>query len=411
MSNVQGKGANVLTSMYLHDQVVFVYDIQDFERAKKWYTEVLELQEAVNFSEIGWYEIKTPVPNCHIGFGPNRNGKPVIPAASFSLTVANLDAVFEILQKKNVRIGEIQDIPDQITTCNIYDSEGNMIRLLTMPRVTTKPSERKREEVPPKGKNLFAYYNTELVYLNINVKDIQRAKKFYTETLGLEPGYDVSEMGWAEVKTPVAGAHIGLNVQKEEDITRGSGQLTLTVKDLAKAKMYFVSQGIKVYDEYDIPHAISMFSIDDSEGNPITFTNEMQVPQPRSMNEVYSHKPVYVSINVHDMSRARKFYSEVLELEQKDHYEEAGWSEFKLPIPNVILGLSRTTEKLVPGSTSLNIDVTNIDQAYTILKAKGAQVEDIQDIPNMVSLFKCIDSEGNAIFFISDPRKKSDPKI
>ena len=404
--NKQDTRSNNLSSIYLNDQVVFVYDIQDFDRAKKWYTEILELKEAVYFPEIGWYEIKTPIPNCHIGFGPNRNGKPVIPVSSFSLTITNLDAAIEIFQKKNVKIGEIQDVPDQITTCDIYDSEGNIIRLLTSPRVITKPSGHRTGEIPPKGKNLSEYYNTELVYLNINVKDIYRAKKFYTEILGLEAGYDVSDMGWAEVKKPVTVAHIGLNVQKDGDIKKGSGQLTLTVKDLAKAKTYFQSKGIKIYDEYDIPNAISMFSIDDTEGNPITFTNEMKVPQLSSMKDVYAQKPVYVSINVHDLDRARKFYSEVLELEQADHNEELGWSEFKLPVPNVMLGLNRTTEKLTQGSTSLNFNVNNVDETDNILKSKGVHVDDIQEIPNMVSIFKCKDSEGNDLFFAGQPRIK-----
>ena len=126
---------------------------------------------------------------------------------------------------------------------------------------------------------------------------------------------------------------------------------------------------------------------------------------PVKLKELYVQKPVYVSINVSDLGRARKFYTEVLEFEGGDHYEEAGWSEIKLPVPNVRLGLNKDRNgRVEPGTTFINLSVKDLEIFRDSLIAKGVKPGEINDIPKMVSLFAVKDPDGNEIDFVTDPR-------
>lgn len=121
-------------------------------------------------------------------------------------------------------------------------------------------------------------YKKDQVYFQYDAKDFKRAKKFYSEILGLEKTWDGGEeAGWVEFALPVTGARVGLNLVREGEIKRGSGVLTLVVEDLDTTKEYFESKSIGATDIVDIPDMVSYFNIEDTEGNPIQVVSDPRV--------------------------------------------------------------------------------------------------------------------------------------
>ena len=111
-------------------------------------------------------------------------------------------------------------------------------------------------------------YSKESVYFQYDVKDFNRARKFYEETLGFEKTWDGGEeAGWMEFALPITGARLGLNYKREGEIERGSGTLTLVVDDLVVTKEYLKSKKVDSDDIVDIPDMVSYFNFYDSDGN------------------------------------------------------------------------------------------------------------------------------------------------
>lgn len=139
-----------------------------------------------------------------------------------------------------------------------------------------------------------------------------------------------------------------------------------------------------------------------------TTTKKVVKAKVESFKNFHTKDPVWVTMAVKDLERAKKWYNEVMEFETGTHIPEAGWSDLKLPAPGAMLGLNVLTEgEVTPGGTTFNFPVNNLEKALATLKAKGATViSDIIDVPNMISMFNIQDSEGNVITLLGEPRVK-----
>jgi len=121
-------------------------------------------------------------------------------------------------------------------------------------------------------------YKKGSVYFQYQVKDFDRAKKFYSEIMGFEITWDGSaEVGWTEFELPAKGAKLGINLIREGEHRQGSGTLTMDVTDLVECKTYFESKGIETSDITDIPDMVSYFNLKDPEGNPIQVVADPRV--------------------------------------------------------------------------------------------------------------------------------------
>ena len=121
-------------------------------------------------------------------------------------------------------------------------------------------------------------YRKGSVYFQYQVKDFDRAKKFYSEVMGFEIAYDGgTEVGWAEFKLPAEGARLGINLITSGEHRQGSGTLTIDVEDLEACKTYLENKGFSTTDITDIPNMVSYFNGKDSEGNPIQFVAEPRI--------------------------------------------------------------------------------------------------------------------------------------
>ena len=114
----------------------------------------------------------------------------------------------------------------------------------------------------------------------------------------------------------------------------------------------------------------------------------------------------YISLDVADFDRAKKFYQEIFNFEIAfDAGKEVGWCELELPVKGMKLGLSYSENKEVkPSSTTMAMCVEDIEATKKYLDSKSVFTTEIRDLPDLVSLFDMKDSEGNLIQFIGKPR-------
>jgi predicted enzyme related to lactoylglutathione lyase len=121
-------------------------------------------------------------------------------------------------------------------------------------------------------------YKKGSVYFQYQVKDFDRAKKFYSEIMGFEITWDGgTDVGWAEFALPADGARLGINLIQEGEHRQGSGTLTLDVWDLDTCKTYLTEKGVDTSDIIDIPDMVSYFNLKDPEGNPIQIVADPRV--------------------------------------------------------------------------------------------------------------------------------------
>ena len=120
---------------------------------------------------------------------------------------------------------------------------------------------------------------THVSTVSVFVSDQHRAKKFYTEVLGLElrsdnPLYPGSESRWIAV-APVGGeTEIILNLPDEnwehyEGVVGKAQSITLEVKDMTATHKEFVEKGVKFVHEPEVQPWGHYTIIEDSEANKL----------------------------------------------------------------------------------------------------------------------------------------------
>ncbi len=104
----------------------------------------------------------------------------------------------------------------------------------------------------------------------ITVSDFKKAKKFFTETLGLKLESEATEYGWMELDAG-GGAKIGVGAESKEDPSMRAGQnavITLSVDDIQKARAELGQKGVKLIgDIFEVPGHVKMQLFCDPDGN------------------------------------------------------------------------------------------------------------------------------------------------
>lgn len=101
-----------------------------------------------------------------------------------------------------------------------------------------------------------------------NTTDFERAKKFYTQVLGLPVAYDVSEMGWIEFGYPNQ-THLALNLWRDvptKPPALGGATATFTCDDVRGAIARLQANGVKC-DAVDETPSVILGSFYDPDGN------------------------------------------------------------------------------------------------------------------------------------------------
>lgn len=117
------------------------------------------------------------------------------------------------------------------------------------------------------------------VYFKINVKDMERAKKFYNDIFNLEITFaPPPEVGWCELQLPGGAPKLGLNLI-EEGFRPDAGMLMMEVEDIEGTKAYLEGKGVETSEYTDIPGIVTYFYRKDSEGNSIQIVSEPRLKE------------------------------------------------------------------------------------------------------------------------------------
>ncbi len=126
--------------------------------------------------------------------------------------------------------------------------------------------------------DLTDLFKNNSIIFEIDVKDLDRAKKFYIEKFGLEVMWDGgNEVGWCQMKLPVPGTSLGLNLLREGEVTKGSGMLYFDTADLDAVEKLLKEKGVETKPIHDIPDMVSILVAIDPDGNEIGIVAEPRV--------------------------------------------------------------------------------------------------------------------------------------
>ena len=113
--------------------VYFQLSVEDLERAKRFYEEVFGLDVVWYMSpEAGWCELQLPGGGSRLGL--NAGGK----GGTLTFDVEDLEATKAYLEGKGLETGEIVDVPDMVSYFNTRDTEGNLLQIVSEPRVKSQ---------------------------------------------------------------------------------------------------------------------------------------------------------------------------------------------------------------------------------------------------------------------------------
>lgn len=114
---------------------VVSYNVIDWEKAKKFYSETLEWSVIYGNDEIGWIEYGTEK-EAHIAINRWEGPEP-IPShqggGTAVLTVDDAVKVTEILRARGVQCNDAVNVPGVVCFGTMYDPEGNRIQFASNP--------------------------------------------------------------------------------------------------------------------------------------------------------------------------------------------------------------------------------------------------------------------------------------
>ncbi len=108
----------------------------------------------------------------------------------------------------------------------------------------------------------------------INVSDIQKAEKFFVQTLGLKIDSGAPEYNWLELKGSHGGMTLGIGQSDDTDANQNPAKpgcnavITMDVDDIVKTKADLEAKGVKFYgDIIEVPGHVKMATFADPDGN------------------------------------------------------------------------------------------------------------------------------------------------
>jgi catechol 2,3-dioxygenase-like lactoylglutathione lyase family enzyme len=133
-------------------------------------------------------------------------------------------------------------------------------------------------QAPPPAS--IAYRPTLLIQLGVS--NLDRAIRFYTETLGFEMTERRNDLKFAHIATNVPGLEIGLNEVADPKGT-GSVVLNIGVADIIAARKTLEARGVVFRGETAIiPGKVALAAFADPDGNTLRFAG----PPPKRAGEV-----------------------------------------------------------------------------------------------------------------------------
>jgi predicted enzyme related to lactoylglutathione lyase len=107
---------------------------------------------------------------------------------------------------------------------------------------------------------------------SMGVRDMTAAIAWYERVMQCELLYRADEIGWCEMKTPMAGVNIGLS-QVETVVQGGGATNVFEVADIDEAKAHLDAEDVRQDgDIQHIPGLVKLITFYDPDGNAFMFS-------------------------------------------------------------------------------------------------------------------------------------------
>ncbi len=114
----------------------------------------------------------------------------------------------------------------------------------------------------------------------VNVSDIQESMKWYQEVLEFELLYYMEELGWCELKSPVAKVNVGLSQVEKMPPPGGNAVLTWGVKDIEAARAELRKKDVKFDGDIRIISGmVKLATFYDIDGNCFMLYQDLSLPK------------------------------------------------------------------------------------------------------------------------------------
>lgn len=110
------------------------------------------------------------------------------------------------------------------------------------------------------------------------VSDIKKSIEWYRDRLGFELAYEVEDIGWAEMKTPVNNVFVGFS-QVEKPEVKGGPTLTFGVKNIEATRTRLEERGIRFDgDIVEYPGMVKLTTFYDCDGHKLMLYQSLAQP-------------------------------------------------------------------------------------------------------------------------------------
>lgn len=114
----------------------------------------------------------------------------------------------------------------------------------------------------------------------LNVSDIQASMKWYQDILGFELLYYMEDLGWCELRSPVAKVNVGLSQVEKLPPPGGNSTLTWGVKDIESATKELKNKGVKFDGDIRIISGmVKLSTFFDEDGNCFMLYQDLSLPK------------------------------------------------------------------------------------------------------------------------------------
>lgn len=107
------------------------------------------------------------------------------------------------------------------------------------------------------------------------VRDLKAGIAWYRDVLGFELLYEVPDMAWAELKSPVARVNVGLSEVEKPEV-KGGATLTFGVNDIARTRRLLEKKDVRFDGEtMTIPDMVKLATFYDPDGNKLMLFQDL----------------------------------------------------------------------------------------------------------------------------------------
>ncbi len=109
-------------------ELTLAMSVTNLDASIQWYTEVLGFELLYKLDELGWAEVKTPVPGVNVGLSQVEDHKVGGPTPTFG--VEDIAAARKTLEGKGVSFdGETRTIEGMVALATFFDPDRNSLML------------------------------------------------------------------------------------------------------------------------------------------------------------------------------------------------------------------------------------------------------------------------------------------